>query len=109
MGKLIHSNPELMTWREAVAWEARREFGKQELLAGALALRVTFHMPVPKTVKRELPHVAPDLDKLCRSIGDSLEGVIFANDGQITNIQAVKFYAIPPHEPGATIRVSEID
>lgn len=72
-------------------------------------LIVNFYLPRPKTVKRGLPSVPPDLDKLIRSVGDALvvAGVL-ADDSRIVRISARKAYA-NGIEPGATIRVTTFD
>jgi Holliday junction resolvase RusA-like endonuclease len=72
-------------------------------------LIVNFYLPRPKTVKRGLPSVPPDLDKLIRSVGDALvvAGVL-VDDSRIVRISARKAYA-NGIEPGATIRVMTFD
>ncbi len=40
----------------------------------------------------KLPTTAPDLDKLCRSIGDALAGICYLNDSQIVDLHVSKFY-----------------
>lgn len=72
-------------------------------------LIVNFYLPRPKTVKRGLPSVPPDLDKLIRSVGDALvvAGVL-ADDSRLVRISARKAYA-NGIEPGATIRVTTFD
>jgi Holliday junction resolvase RusA-like endonuclease len=61
-------------------------------------LMLDFHVARPISVpkKRGAPSVKPDLDKLCRATLDSLSGVLFADDGQVTELRARKFYAVGP-------------
>ena len=84
-GRVLHSQGSALAgWRSLIGWEARG--------AGALPhslpvkISITFFMPRPKTVKRELPSVAPDLDKLIRAVLDGLTGVAYADDGQVVQI-----------------------
>jgi Holliday junction resolvase RusA-like endonuclease len=72
-------------------------------------LIVNFYMPKPASVKRSLPTVSPDLDKLIRAVGDSLtdSGVVL-DDSRIVRISARKLYA-EGIEPGATILVRTFD
>jgi Holliday junction resolvase RusA-like endonuclease len=71
-------------------------------------LIVNFYMSKPASVKRSLPSVAPDLDKLIRSVGDALAiGGVYADDSRIVRISARKLYA-QGIEPGATIEVRAI-
>ncbi len=61
----------------------------------------TFFLPKPKTVKRLLPSVAPDLDKLCRGLGDGLSvesPAAMADDSLIVEWHAKKRYANPGME-----------
>jgi Holliday junction resolvase RusA-like endonuclease len=68
-------------------------------------LIVNFYMSKPVSVKRSLPSVAPDLDKLIRSVGDALAiGGVYADDSRIVRISARKLYATGI-EPGATISI----
>ena len=57
----------------------------------------TFFLSRPPSIpkKRTLPAVKPDLDKLIRSTSDALTGILWADDGQVTNFQASKFYGSP--------------
>jgi Holliday junction resolvase RusA-like endonuclease len=80
-------------------------------------VEIDFYLPRPSSVKvskRALPIVPPDVDKLARSVLDGLnqghdtgkvgDGVIYADDSQVVELLAKKFYA-DDRLPGATIRV----
>jgi Holliday junction resolvase RusA-like endonuclease len=96
-------------WRNAVAFAAMNLVGSDwELLDEAIKLSVIFYLPRPKTATRELPAVMPDLDKLIRSVGDSLTGTIIRDDSRIVIIQAQKIYA-DERGSGALIRVSSVE
>jgi len=90
-GRVLHSQGSaLAVWRSIIGWEAK--------LAGArihknpVRIKIIFIMPRPKTVKREYPSVAPDLDKLIRAVLDGLTGIAYEDDGQVVEIQAHKIY-----------------
>ena len=52
-----------------------------------------------------LPITAPDIEKLQRSVGDALNGIVWRDDSRISDIVCSKRFA-PKGEPlGATIRV----
>ena len=54
-------------------------------------------------MKRPLPHVKPDLDKLIRAMNDSLtDARVWGDDGQVTTISARKIYG---PTPGAQVSV----
>jgi len=63
-----------------------------EPLKGALSVTIVFLIKKPKTVKREYPTVKPDVDNLCKSTLDSLNGIAFDDDSQIIEINASKKY-----------------
>jgi Holliday junction resolvase RusA-like endonuclease len=79
-----------------------------EPLDEPVELIVNFYMLKPSSVKRSLPSVAPDLDKLVRAVGDALAiGGVYTDDSRIVRISARKVYA-QGIEPGASISVKTI-
>ena len=101
------SGDKLKRWRRAVRWEAGRAMAGGPPMPGAVALRVDFYMPRGKSVKRQVPSVKPDLDKLLRAVGDSLTGVVYCDDCRIVSIDAHKRYEVD-HGPGAQITVEGV-
>ena len=94
-GNIVHSQgAALATWRSAVAISAKNAGCVP--LPGSVRLDLLFGMPKPKTVKRTSPSVAPDLDKLIRAVLDSLTAIAYLDDGQVTDINAGKVYALSP-------------
>jgi crossover junction endodeoxyribonuclease RusA len=95
-------------WRNAVAFAALDLVGPDwELLDDPLELSIIFYLPRPKTATREFPAVMPDLDKLIRSVGDSLTGTVIRDDSRIVRITATKLYA-DHRGAGALIRVNTL-
>ena len=95
-------------WRNAVSFAALDLVGPDfELIEEPVELSVIFYLPRPKTATREFPAVMPDLDKLIRSVGDSLTGTIIRDDSRIATIGAKKLYA-DDRGPGAIIRVNTL-
>jgi Holliday junction resolvase RusA-like endonuclease len=102
-GFVIHSQGSALAgWRASIALAARRAGAFPE--KGAMTITMTFTMPKPRTVKREEPSVAPDLDKLIRAVLDALTAIAYVDDGQVTEIYAQKVYGL---SPGVFIRVAE--
>jgi Holliday junction resolvase RusA-like endonuclease len=58
-------------------------------------LDLTFQLARPKSVKRELPSVKPDLDNYIKAISDSANGILFTDDALICELHAVKVYDEP--------------
>lgn len=82
---LVSDNPRLKEWRATIAANA-----PALMLEGAVRLDVGFVMPKPKSVKRLLPHVRPDLDKLIRALLDGLTGKCFKDDSQVVFISTLR-------------------
>ncbi len=101
-------------WRAAVADAAQgwcRENGNPPLIDGPVLVRMTFGIQKPASApkkQRTFPIKARsgDVDKLQRSILDSLTGVLFADDSQVVAVVAVKDWSDPP---GVVIEVETIE
>lgn len=93
-GRIVHQKSKrLMDWRSAIAKEAAIALEVEE---GAIAIGMVFVVPRPKTVKRILPSVKPDLDKYVRAVMDALTGVAYADDSQVVSLYAEKVYGSDP-------------
>lgn len=102
-GRVLHSQGSaLAVWRSTVAFAAK--------IAGAkvtdepVEMTMVFIMPKPKTVKRDLPTVPPDLDKLVRGVLDALTHVCYSDDAQVVSINAHKVYGATP---GVEVRLTQ--
>ena len=73
-------------------------------MTDAVIAEVWVYLPRPKTVKRPVPIVTPDVDKLARGCLDSLTGVAYADDALIVDLTVHKRYA-DCRPPGATIKI----
>lgn len=104
-GRVAHA-----TWRQAVATAARDwqdANGSRELIDGPALVVIQFLMPKPRSKPKwkRWPDVKPDLDKLVRSVLDSLSGVILADDSRVVAITARKDYGDPP---GCRVQVFDL-
>jgi len=100
-GHVLHSQGSaLAVWRSTVALAARFEGAKP--VEGAIGIEIIFRVRRPKTVKREFPTVAPDLDKYIRGVLDALTGIAYQDDSQVIDIKAQKVYS---EMPGADIKI----
>lgn len=106
---MFESSKKLPGWRDTVAMACKVAAMEYETpLLGPIDLKLVFHMPRPKSVSRQYPNTMPDLDKLIRSIGDSLQSSgVLSNDGQIVSIIADKIYAETPGDMGVEIEVTK--
>lgn len=87
-----------INWRNAVADAARDQAENVGKLDGDLVLVVQFRFPMPQSRAKAMrdagrcwKNTAPDLDKLVRSVGDSLKaGGLIVDDARIVRIDASK-------------------
>jgi len=102
-GHIIHSQGSaLAAWRSSVGLAAKLAGAKPT--DRAIYITLVFIMKKPKTVTREFPTVAPDLDKLVRGVLDGLTAIAYKNDAQVTDIRAYKIYG---ESPGVEVRIVE--
>jgi Holliday junction resolvase RusA-like endonuclease len=110
-GRIVQVNSKKhKAWRNAITQTALATLPADwQPIDEPCELIVNFYLPKPASVKRSLPTVSPDLDKLIRAVGDSLtdSGVVL-DDSRIVRISARKLYAIGI-EPGATIEVRTLN
>jgi len=108
----------LKAWRSLVAEKANAQLNGMPPIMGAVEVHAIFTFPRPKshyrtgkfatTMREDAPlyHTnAPDLDKLCRAIGDALRGTVILDDRQIAQWFARKVYGSPA---GAEIVVGQL-
>lgn len=75
-------------------------------LEGALSVEIAFYRAVQKSLSKKervrrlkgahRPTIKPDLDNYIKSTLDALNGVIWADDNEIVELQAHKFYSDNP-------------
>ena len=110
---ITDSNRNLKAWQALVAEaaggaiQARAE--PWQLLEGPVRLTLAFYLPRPKGLAKKMrAHVkAPDCSKLIRSTEDALSGIVYADDSQVVEIVAGKFYAAPGAPPQCRVTVEE--
>ena len=110
-GRIVQVNSKKhKAWRNAITQTALATLPADwQPIDEPFELIVNFYMPKPASVKRSLPTVSPDLDKLIRAVGDSLtDSGVVVDDSRIVRISARKLYAIGI-EPGATIEVKTLN
>jgi Holliday junction resolvase RusA-like endonuclease len=104
-GGRVHSyTPEATkAWEQAVQWAAKPHRPESPLTC-PLAVAMVFYLPRPQRCKREYPSVRPDIDNYAKAILDALNGVMWADDGQIVQLTASKSYG----EPRVEIEIQEV-
>jgi crossover junction endodeoxyribonuclease RusA len=90
-GRIVHQKSKQLTaWRNAI-YQACAAVMDQPL-TGAVEVEATFYLQEPKSARRSLPYVRPDIDKLARAVLDGLTGVAFGDDGQVVRLLCNKHY-----------------
>lgn len=90
------SNAKVRPWQESVVDAAREALNGRARLEEPVALVAHFFLPRPVSAPRRVMHPAkkPDLDKLVRSIKDSLTRAgVYRDDNQVVVILARKEFA----------------
>jgi Holliday junction resolvase RusA-like endonuclease len=90
------ANAKTKPWRQQIAGMALVARGSRETIdEGPVYLRADFYFDRPKSVKSPHKTTKPDLDKLLRSLGDALTGILFADDAQIVECEVTKRFGSP--------------
>jgi len=103
---IIEASPGLPVWRKAVAdavAQAMQDSGDLSKFEGAVKVEAVFYLTRKKSVTRQYPTVPPDVDKLARSLLDSLKGV-WGDDSQVVRLEVSKKYA--SGESGVAVTIS---
>ena len=104
---ITDANAKARPWATRITVAAREAY-QGELIRDAVEIELRFFFARPKahmgtghnagTVLASAPRymiVAPDSDKICRTVLDALTGVVFKDDSQITRLLAIKSYGEP--------------
>jgi crossover junction endodeoxyribonuclease RusA len=107
--KCVYSNrPALLEWKQSIYSEAYK--GRDPIpRTTPLKAEITFYMPRSREDKDLVYHTKrPDLDKLIRAVLDALKGVVYEDDSQVVNIEAMKVYESVYIPTGAEIKITKM-
>jgi crossover junction endodeoxyribonuclease RusA len=112
-GRMIEASKKVKPWREAVHRSVQEVIGGNpnfKPFGGPLRITVTFYLPKPSTIRRMLPTVPPDLDKLDRGLLDALTiAGVWEDDAQVVEIVSAKRYATSSRPSGAVFQIVEMN
>lgn len=97
---------ELNKWRDLIGHLAKAAGCYPS--KGAVYMTLDAYLPRPRSVKRALPLVKPDIDKLSRAVLDALTGIAYVDDGQVISLTALKHYA-DERGPGVHIELKVVE
>jgi Holliday junction resolvase RusA-like endonuclease len=101
---IVESSPKLPAWRKAVSdavIAGMKASGNLEKFEGAVKVEAVFYLTRRPSVKRSLPIVPPDVDKLGRSLLDGITARsksgeilgVWKDDSQVVRLDISKVYA----------------
>lgn len=106
---VTNDNPHTSSWQQIVGYAARAAGRGVYFPAGvSVGIEAWFIFVRPKSAparKRPFMTVKPDQDKLSRALMDSLTGVLYEDDSQVTFCQTEKLYADQTTTPQARVEV----
>jgi Holliday junction resolvase RusA-like endonuclease len=106
---IVESSPKLPAWRKAVSEavvDGMRASGDLGKFDGPVKVEAVFYLTRRPTVKRELPTVPPDVDKLTRSLLDGITAKgagVWRDDSQVVRLEVSKVYAVGQSGVAVTI------
>lgn len=111
-GRFVEAS-DVKPWRKTIADAVFRAWvssGDDRPFTEPVIVWATFYLPKPKTVKRLLPSVAPDLDKLQRALGDALsvDSNCIEDDALIVKWHSSKVYAATPEDAGVKVAIKTV-
>lgn len=87
----------------------------KEPLTGPLEAKLIFYRPMLKSFSKKRqqeaedgfyrPITKADLDNLCKSVLDAMNGIVFKDDAQIVTLISEKYYS---HEPRVYVEIVEM-
>lgn len=104
---ITSDNKTLKPWRQDVSQVALQAMRGNPPAESPVRVSVIFRFARPKSVKASVAYktTKPDVDKLLRSVLDSMTGIVFRDDSQVVMLVGQKEFAAAE---GASVRVTTI-
>jgi Holliday junction resolvase RusA-like endonuclease len=102
---IVEASPKLPAWRKAVDEAVRQamiDSGDLSKFEGAVKVEAIFYLTRKPSVKRDLPIVPPDVDKLTRALLDACKAV-WTDDALVVRLEVSKKYAVGQSGVAVTI------
>jgi Holliday junction resolvase RusA-like endonuclease len=102
---IVEASPKLPAWRKAVDEAVRQamiDSGDLSKFEGAVKVDAVFYLTRKPSVKRDLPTVPPDVDKLTRALLDACKAV-WTDDALVVRLEVSKKYAVGQSGVAVTI------
>ena len=109
-----YNDKKTQSYEALVKQSAKQAFGDTDILETPVSLYLYIRFSVPKSYSKkrveaclngfEKPSKKPDIDNILKSVMDGLNGTIYKDDNQVTNVHMTKVYAT---EPGVEVLLKE--
>ena len=102
---IVEASPKLPAWRKAVGdavVQGMKDSGDLSKFDGAVKVEAVFYLTRKPSVKRDLPTVPPDVDKLTRALLDACKAV-WTDDALVVRLEVSKKYAVGQSGVAVTI------
>ncbi len=108
---ITNDNTKNKAWADGVKLAAQAHAPIGGPWHGPVALTLLFSLVRPKSLSKKVRHHVkkPDLDKLARSIKDSLKGVIYYDDSQVMRLTCMKVYEDLLNPPGVNVMAEQFE
>jgi len=110
-----YTDTKTKSYETLVKEAAKQAMGSSEPLEGPVRLDLIIRLPVPKSYSKkrsmdclsgsEWPTKKVDIDNICKSVMDAMNGITYVDDSQIVILRAVKTYA---SDAGVDVKLSEV-
>ena len=111
---IMYTPAEVRKWQFTAKKLAIEQMAGKTPMAGAITVSITVYLPLPKSMKKRdiplalkeilVPITRPDCSNYCKAIEDAMNGVMWLDDSQISDLVVRKRYS---DKPRVMIQVSE--
>lgn len=117
-GRYVHAYTPQKTvdYEKLVADHARLAMAGVDPLVGPVGVRLSIYLPIPKSWTKVrlksylegkvLPRGKVDVDNVFKSVADAMNGIVYVDDAQVTDLSSCKRYS---ELPGVFVEVWPID
>lgn len=110
-----YTDAKTKSYETLVKEAAIKAMGSSPPLEGPVKLDLIIRLPVPKSYTKsrtkdclngsEWPTKKVDIDNICKSVMDAMNGITYVDDSQIVILRAVKIYSA---DAGVDVKLSEV-
>ena len=102
----VYTPEKTVDYENLIKFHARKAMYEKEIMTGPVEMRLLICVPIPASWSQKkriaacagetLPTIKPDADNVFKVCADALNGIVYADDRQITDIHISKRYSEMP-------------